>query len=580
MFVLELFNTSGTKVAQMDKSECTVKIRRVLNGEYTINIIYPIPPTENYGEDKSQYLTAWNYKARITNLDDSTDIQTFIITKTNKQRKPNGSYDIVAQGESEAVRELLTEVINDTIDIKNFTPTEALTEILDYSANWSEGTVSASLPDKVSFYVSYETVMSALQKLLIACTGEYDIDETNNEIDISASLGSNNYVNIRPGKNLQSIRNTQYFREVINKMYGVGGGQPPATIKGARHIVNTYDSGAGVVTVDDNKVVVEDDSWNTNYKIKFVTGSEAGNSFAISDCTAGATNDTIKIDTGLSLSAGDKFIIIDAGPGNEIDYIRAGNSIANYGTVEGVLKDERFIDNTNLVTTPALDGTYAAGLCQDWTKQGTPTVTELAELAYIQYGTKSQVVESSAAGEGISQNVIVTSGTYFRATVWVYVFSGDVLFQVSDGTSTWQIANDEIGWQRFTLSEKSVSDTLDLRILVNSAVSTQYSVDAVQITEGVLERSFTVNSDSKSLHDRTYDRIVDTKDPRVEYVANFIDLHRMNPQDFPFDKINLGDTLTIIDEALGISDATARVRKLEYEPFRPETAKHTVSNII
>jgi len=576
VIVVSILNSSSTKVAQVDESECDVKTGRIINANYSIDMVYPIPLTLEQGEDKADYLKAWNASLQILDTDDSTYQKTFIITKTENGKDTNGSPTLLIHGEHKAILEMNREIINGRIVLSNETVTSALTKIMAYSTNWGHGAVTVS--KNISIVVGWETVLSALQKVLNACNGEYDIDETNSEIDIADELGANNNVNIRPDLNLKSIVNTQFSRNVINKMYGVGGGQIPATIASARHIVNGYVGGTGVLTVDDNLVVPESDSWNTNYEVYFVTGAEAGNAFTITDCAAGTANDTLTIDTAQTIVAGDKFIIRTTAHA-DVDFIRAGTSITTYGESQGVYKNERFLDTINLVTTPQLDGTYTGGLCADWTKVSLPTLTENTTATYIQYGTSSQKVVGVDDGDGISQAVTTEADKYYRVLLWVYITGGTVAVTITNDTDSFATSKTFTGWQRFSSYVKSDGTTLTITVLQSGAPVATFYVDAVQVTEGAQQRSFTQNCDQKNLWDAAYYKLIDAKDPELEYKARFIDLYRIDSKKYPYNEISLGDTVTITDDDLEISEVTARVKEITTDEFKPELTEHIVSNI-
>lgn len=569
--VIELLDSTGAKVAQLDCGECSASTSRVLNGSWTIDIKYPVPP-DGIGENKSAYLTAWQYRARVRDLNAST-YQTFTLTKTTEKKSSNGSVEISASGEHRVIMEFNEKLITGHLTFVNQTPTQILTRILTYASGWSCGTVGPT--NLVSLDLSWESVMSGINKLLAICGGEWNPDEVNSEVDISSALGTSNYVHVRQGINLESLQRTKYMRNAVNKMYGVGDGA--TSIAGARHVVSGYVSGTGVLTAVGNKIVPENDSWNTAYRVKFASGTEAGNSFVITDCVHGATSDTLTISTGRTIAAGDKFFI-ETTAGVAVNFIRAGVSITSIGTIEGANVNTSRSDAANLVATPALDGTYTAGLCQDWTKEGAPTVSENTTLDYLQFGAKSQKIIATADAQGISQSVAVTSGLYYLISAWVYISSGTVKLQVSDGVTTWTSKKTTTGWQRFNILERAGSATLTVKILQDGAPATTFYMDAVMVVASVSIINFTGNADNKSLWDETFDALMLVKDPSVEYECNFIDLYKISPLDYPFMEISLGDYVIVTDDELGIAALSLRVDKVNADVFRPEFTKYTVTN--
>lgn len=568
-YSVDILDSAGAKVAQLDQAECECIVYRHINSEWKCTLKYIIP--QDTAVDKTSYLTAWGARIKILNLYDSTS-QTFKVSRTNRSVDTNGVPICIAEGEHLAIARLNEEVINDNIALINVTVTQALTRILTFSSYYTCGTIGPT--DKVNITISWETVLSALQKILDAVGAEFDVDEVNSEIDISKTLGANNYLNVRNDKNLRSLSVNQYSRDVVNKLYGIGGGTPPATIAGARQVV--YSISTTLLTCDTNKVVAEDDSWNT-YKVKFVTGAEAGNSFVINDCAHGTARDTLTLASAPSCAAGDKFIITTSG-GIEVDFIRAGTSITTYGEIEGVYRNGLYTDAINYVLTPALDGTYTAGLCQDWTKLGSPTVSENTTQAQIMYGAKSQKIIGASDGDGISQTVVVTANKYYRCVGWVYISAGTVKFQVSDGTNTFDLSKSSTGWQRFDIVEK-MTGNVTAKFMQSGATAATFYVDSVMITEGVIERSFSANSSMGELWGLAFDALMKAKDPLVEYQCKFIDLNKIDPGSYPYDAVVIGDTVTINDSVLGISNVTARVKEISCSVFEPEKTEHTISNI-
>jgi hypothetical protein len=460
---------------------------------------------------------------------------------------------------------------------------QAILGVIDnpkYSSWYMSGSIAPT--DTISITISWETVLSALQRVLALCNAEYDLDEATSLINIYKTMGAANSVFLRSDKNIKSLQVTYFNRDVINKMFGVGGSQPPSTIAGARHVVSAYNDATGLLTVSGNKLVPENDSWNTDYEVYFVTGAEAGNAFTITDSAHTTTNDTLTIDTAQTIAIGDKFVIRTTGH-VEVDFIRAGASITAYGTVEGVYKNGAFAGGTNLVETPDLSGAYAGGagdnLCADWTKEGTPTIDENTTADYFKYGTKSQRVQGDADLEGVSQVVTVTANRYYRVLVNAYITSGTVKVTASDGTNTIPVSKTGTGWQRYEIFEKFVATSLTVKILQDGAGTSDFYVDSVQATEGAMNYSFNSNCDSLDLWHETFDKLITVKDPPIEYRASFVDLYAMEPGSYPYDQVSLGDTLIIYDSTLDISNVTARLKEIRKDEFNLERTEHTISNL-
>jgi hypothetical protein len=598
-YVVEILNTSDnatwTKVAQLGAGECTCKVNRRINEDWVIDLTYSVPPL-GQGMDKSAYLISWNARLRVSSLDDSTDVQTFLVTKTSIQKSVGGTMSLSVTGLHVAIVSMQNKVIDAEYDFQNMTPLQILTVLLaNHSWGWCS-VVASSITEKLSLKIGWETVASALQKTLDACRGEVDFTESSTTMTIYPVDGMGSalkYIHIRPERNMKALSLQKYCRDAVNKVFGVGGGNPAATIAGARH--PAYSVVGQVVTVDHAKLVPENDSWN-GYKAKFATGMLAGSSFAVADCAHGAVRDTLTLTGTLTgAAAGDKIVITDSS-GVEVDYLRAGASIASYGQIEAVYLNSEHGNAVNLVEKPFLDDAYTGGLCAGWTKNGSPTCSENTNAAYIQYSAKSQKVIGAADGDGVYQEVAgLTAGKYYRikANIWlegstpasainVYLGTDDAI-PVSSSEIESEAAGRWVSIDVYGIMDASYfsGGTVRISIVQIGAQAATFYVDAIQISECPTEigQNLTANCESLDLWKEVFDYLVQRKEPLIEYKCNFVDLNRIDPLSYPNERINLGDTVLVTDRDLGISGVSARVNEVSIDPFRPELTEHTVSNI-
>jgi hypothetical protein len=471
-----------------------------------------------------------------------------------------------------------TEIVTNHFEFVNATPDFIMSVLFPAGHTYStyhKGSVVPTTPITVT--ISWETVLSAVRKILDATGGEYDIVESTNTINIYASMGAANMVNVRTRKNLKGLEIKRYSKNIINELYGAGGGVTPSTIAGARHLV-TYVNGATIRTTAN--LVAEDDSWNTNFKLKFVTGAAITEAIAISDCSHTAAYDefTLASPPVAAPAIGDKVVITDTS-GNEINYIRAAASIASYGELKGIYKNPAYLDSVNLIEKPCLDGTYTASLCEKWTKAGSPTLAENTDAAYIRYGTKSQHVTGVSDNDGVYQTITTVAAQYYSIQAYVYIVSGTVKIRLVSGANTYEVTEDATGWQTISIPVTQINGTsVDIKILQSGAPVAEFYLDGVQATQTESERDFTDNSDPTTLWAETYTELIKLKDPVVEYRCNFADLNKMFPRDYPFDKISLGDTVLVYDSEMGVSGLSLRVEEMNYSPFSPESVEHVVTN--
>jgi len=574
-YVLEVYNSSDVKVAMLDGAECEVKIKRVINGEWSITVNYPVPLKDST-LNKISYFTATGAKVKLIDNDDSTDYQTFYVSDTEEVDNPDGTVSLMVMGEHESIEDLSKDIVTATLDFKEQTPTVILTKLLTYSTVYSEGTVEPTA--LVSLYISYESVMSAIQKLITASGGEYDIDVINSEVDLLDALGSTTkYIHIKKGRNLKTLRRQRFAGDELNTIYGVGGGDPPVTMAGARHIVSSV-AGQDVFATH-AKLVPEDDIWNTDYQVEFDTGADKGNTFTISDCANLTDEDKLTLVGDISaVVAGDKFHLEKVSDNSEVDFI---TSTALSSAKSGVYKNTAYRDVINEAISADFSGTYdGGGLCENWTNESVATLAENTTADYITYGTKSQKVTVSAGTDkGVSQTIVTVADKMYRIIVWVYIDTGDVKIQVGANYVT-AIKNgtDHPGWQKFDFKGKASGTTMKVQVLGDfNAVDSVFYLDSILVTEDRQESmSFTPNHDLLELWFEVYDKIIERQGIQIEYRCSFVDLEKMLPNDYIYEEITLGDSVIISDEELNISEITARIEEINYMPFRPEHTQFTV----
>jgi len=113
----------------------------------------------------------------------------------------------------------------------NRTPGELLAAVLAHSS-FGAGTAepTAEIP-YVRF--EYEPVLDCLLRICSLSGGELELDEDAGTINIRTRIGSDAGGVFRYGANLLSARRTVGTGNMANRVYGVGGGDPPLDISGA-----------------------------------------------------------------------------------------------------------------------------------------------------------------------------------------------------------------------------------------------------------------------------------------------------------------------------------------------------------
>jgi hypothetical protein len=554
------------KVAHLSKNECSAVVTRRIDGQWSIDLTYPVDQNNN----KSAYL-AENYRLRVYD-NDTASYNTFLITTVTEQRTEKGSLIYQVSGDHIVIGLLSKKIINAFYDYKQETPANILTKILSYSGGYANGTVNPTT--KIDLTIGHESVLSAILKLTEATGCYYDVDEPNTQIDVLASLGVDNQVRIEPKRNLKSLSRSIYIGEIINKMFATGSGEPPCTLSRTPHKVKSC-VGA-VVTFEGNKVIPINDIWNTNFKLKALNGADSGTAWTINDCTHGTTDDTMTLASSpAGLTKGD-LVYITTSAGADVDYIPYTT-----GDKEGIFRDGDKQDNTNFVRFPMLDGTYSSGTCEGWSTYGSPapTLTENTDATYIKYGQKSQRVQTTGKTTGIRQLINhQIAGDCWSVVVNVYLVSGSVTLALqADVDNGALISANSTGWQTLTLKNVYDSNPTSYIYILASTASSEFYVDSVWLMNSKDPKRFIDGSEKKGLWNNAFDELLRKITPRTTYQCNFVDLNRWNPERYPFDRISIGDTVRVIDQLLGI-DIDQTVVEVRDNIFQPELTETVISN--
>jgi len=390
------------------------------------------------------------------------------------------------------------EVFADALDCVNHTPQELMETVLAHSS-FAPGTVepAAAIPF-VRF--EYEPVWECLLRVCSLTGGELALDEETGEISLLASVGEDNGAVFRYGLNLKGAARSVDTSRLANRVYGVGGGEPPMTLESA--------------TGNGGKKYVED-----------------------------------------------------------------AESISKYGLREAVRHEPTLEEVTNLVLTPALDGAYTDGLCEDWTNLDA-AVSGNTNPDYCLYGRASQRVQTSAAGQGIEQEVAVTPGTTYSLLAHVFIASGTVRVLVEDGAATYKRAEPVTGTGLAAVrieGWKANNAAVTVKIVQEGAGTADFYVDSVQVAEGARAKPFTVGKSADILLERASEYLDAHKEPRIVYDVDVADLHGDPQAGYGAERFGLGDTVRVVDETLDM-DVTTRVMEREADLLRPRLVRVRLDN--
>ena len=478
-YSVDVLDNSKNKVAELS-GMVTARLYEKVNGIALLTV-------ETIEQSEWQYISAGTSFLRLKTSEGGS-WGTYRVVEVNKSRvNERSSINLTAR---HILYDTANEIFTDTVNCINYTPAELAGLVMNYSS-YNAGTIEPTTT--VPFVrFEYEPVINCLQRICSLTGGELLFDEDNGEIDILNQIGSSNGVIFRYGLNLKGINRTISMSKLANRVYGVGGGDPPLLLTGAT--------------------------------------SSGGKSYA---------SDTA--------------------------------SISTYGVYEGVYHEPMLEDVVDLVSTPALDGTYTAGLCEDWTKLGIPTVSENTDSSFYLYGNASQRTQSTADGEGIKQDVTVTTGTIYSLAANIFLTSGTVRVEVHDGTSVYKRGAPVTGTGLTTVrieNWKANNTTVTVKIFQEGTGSADFYVDSVQIAAGARSMPFTSGKSADTLWNNTVEYLNAHKDPEIIYEIDLVDFYGDTRAGREADKFELGDTIQVIDPTLDL-DVSTRVMEREVDILHP-----------
>jgi len=487
-YFIDVLDDTKNKVAELT-GLVTANLSEKVNG---ISIL----TAETIDQGEWQYISPGTSFLRLKTSDGGM-CGTFRVIEVKKGRvKERSTVSITA---SHILYDTAKEIFADAVNCVNYTPGELTELVLGFSA-YNSGTIEpAMVVPFVRF--EYEPVINCLKRICSITSGELSLDEENGEIDILNQIGSSNGVIFRYGLNLKGASRMVSMSRLANRVYGVGGGEPPLLLTGA-------------------------------------TSSE----------------------------------------GNK--YISDSSSISSYGVYEGVYHEPTLEDAINLVSTPALDGSYTSGLCENWTKSGTPTVSKNTNADYYLYGRASQRIQSTSDGQGIEQTVSVTPGRIYSLKANLFLVSGTVRIQVNDSTSVYKRAFPVTGSGLVTVeieNWKANNSAVTIRIFQEGTGTADFYVDSVQVAEGARTKPFTTGKSADTLWNLTEEYLNAHKNPEITYEVDLVDFYGDTRAGREADKFGIGDTIQVIDPMLDM-DVTTRVMEREVDILRSWRVKVRLDN--
>jgi len=270
--------------------------------------------------------------------------------------------------------------------------------------------------------------------------------------------------------------------------------------------------------------------------------------------------------------------------GRNADFVQDATSISSIGTVVGKYENPDIQDTINLVLTPAFDGTYTAGLCENWTKVGNPTVAENTTSTFRTHGSSSQKITAVAVGEGVSQNVDVEFGKSYSLYAKIYIDNtdeGSVLVQIDEtgASGQWQEYVNGSQWIEVFIANFTVGagvGNIKVSILSTGEASTFY-IDAAMVHQGPEIHPFVDGDTADILYDEALTHLNQVKDAIVTYEIDLFNLYELNRGELAEEDFDEGDLVRIVDRDQSLDSKFQVVRK-EYDLFNPQEAKILLEN--
>lgn len=271
------------------------------------------------------------------------------------------------------------------------------------------------------------------------------------------------------------------------------------------------------------------------------------------------------------------------------NYVEDEYSVAEYGPSGGVYHDSLLENVGNLVSCPALDGSYTGGLCEGWRAAGSPDVSRNEDAAYRLYGKYSQHVAASTDGQGVQQAVSVCPGSVYSLSATLFVVSGAVRVQVCDGSALYKRIQPVTGSGFVTVSLenwKAYSSSVTVQIIQEGAGPAAFYLDSVQVAEGVRVKPFTVGKSADKLWYDTMEQLMAQKEPDITYKIELRNIQCGKNCGGMQNSFALGDTVRVIDPVLGV-DVSTRVMERDVDILRPwqvevrlDNASRTLADVV
>jgi len=544
----------------------------------------------------------------------NTETSTYVTYRIKDIREYRRSLRLKVEVYCEHLKYDLADIIvKERIQFVQQTPTTILNNsVLKYATDFSLGEIKPKFA--IDFDIEYESCLEIIQRLAEVTNYDYEIiaDGGANHKKIYIRT-INNTTNGTPGtaaiefkKNLRAVSHESKISEgFATRIIAIGGEAEPAqrwayknaisgdilNVKYAAFVANSYDSGTGWINVNSERLLTRDDALNGYYAL-IINGSPTDLIKEILDCDKQNGYDRIKIATGQSVPNDSVFYILDKDGTTAIDFVPDNVSENSYDVTEKVYVDESLSEVYNLAGPEDysdLSGTYSNGICQGWSKIGSPTVSENTTSSHIKNGSKSQKV-IAGDGEGIYRNIYLHNNEPYSFYAWIKItsiasgaklvirqkISDSEYFPINAETEEDECYLEETGWYQVIAEGAVAGATGDypFEIFADGGSVTFYLDSVVIVLSEYMPMidAFVPHCSRKMLWERAIEQLRNINKPKISYDVKFYDLYEYNSGTYSSDEFKVGDSLSLVDSGLNIN-TTIRCIKKSWNLLKPWICK-------
>lgn len=434
---------------------------------------------------------------------------------------------------------------------------------------WDKGTITPTAI--ISFTVADASPLAVLRTLVTACGAagsmcELDVRQNGTSgyyLDLVSEIGGTaTGADIRTNKNILTSERSRSRETQVTRIYPTVSGTPAPSyvywrvisISGTDVEIRQAETDAPAIAFDDqlNGLYLENDAGTKT----LITASVASTStVTVASATGYSVGEWCRV---VADSSGTDLMALDvpgASPVKVGIYEAGGDLITN-------LCNNPFLSRWTGSTSAAPVG---------WTVT-TGTVSRNSNATYIRRGLYSMRLQYSGGivAQTATQNVVPGRGAIYSAKFTAYVAVGGLGVSLRNQSGT-VLATTTVGtgWQEIEFTNVNVGAATGLYLYCSYGVAgADTYVDSAQITWGATQAAWTQGCNPSLAWTRANMQLADTASDPTTYTFTVADLATWSADDWPYDALTLGATVTITDTDLGIT-TTSRIQELQRDHLNP-----------